>query len=378
MDPLSDHEVSQDKLITLGELSRGIAHDLKNLLTGIHGNSELALRGYKNEKATKKALTNIMLAARSAQDLVEQISSYSRNETLPDKVIDLRQLLSKTEKLLADAVPPGVNVDFQLPESAVCVRANPSQMHQLASNLCLNSLHSLARDGGLLSVKLSPKADSSEVVLTVSDDGPGIPEKILPRIFDPYFTTKEIGVGTGLGLAVVHKIVTDYGGSITASSTPGQSTDFVIHLPMCAEQPEEEEPAPEPEDFVAEKKAILLVDDEPIMRGLGMDILHTLGYRVSVAENGREALALVQKNPDYFDLVLSDSKMPEMTGPELAEQLQSIKPDLPFILVTAFNDAVTEAKLKQLGVQEIVHKPFLIENLSRALSNALSKKSSGN
>jgi len=224
MDPLTEQDVSRDKLITLGELSRGIAHDLKNLLTGIHGNSELALRGYKNEKATKKALANIMLAARSAQDLVEQISAYSRHDSLPDKVIDLRQLLAKTEKLLVDVVPPGVSISFNLPGNPVCVRANSSQMHQLASNLCLNSLHSLSKDGGKLTVTLETDDETNEIVFTVSDNGPGIPAKILPNIFDPYFTTKEIGVGTGLGLAVVQKIVKDYGGSVVATSTPKERT----------------------------------------------------------------------------------------------------------------------------------------------------------
>lgn len=360
-----------EKLLTLGKLARGIAHDLKNLLAGIQGNTELALRDYENEKATRKALASVMLAARSAHELAEQISAYSREDEIPTKVLDMRDAIRQAKGLIGPFLTPEVSFNIDMPEQELCVRANASQLQQLVLNLCHNSLHALSKDGGQLIVHLEA-IGGDKLGLTVYDTGSGISPDILPRIFDPFFTTKELGFGTGLGLALVKRIVNELGGSIEAQSEVGVSTTFKVVLPRCNESPEKEEPLPQPEDLRREKKAILLVDDEPIMRGLGMDVLHTLGYRVSVAANGLEALELVEKNPGYFDLVLSDSKMPEMSGPELAEKLHTVHPELPFILVTAFNDAMTEAKLKQLGVKEIVHKPFLIENLQRALNNALS------
>ncbi len=372
-DPNAPEFCTDDKLLTLGKLARGIAHDLKNLLAGVQGNTELALREFKNEKMARKAMANVMLASRSAHELVEQISAYSRHDNIPHKVLDLRETIAYTERLLEGFVSPAVTLEVKLPDEPVCVRANPSQMQQLVMNLCQNGLQALGDKGGHLTIRLSTDASGTQACLEVSDTGPGIPTDILPRIFDPYFTTKELGLGTGLGLAVVQKIVQDCGGDIQAVSQPGGKTVFSIELPRSEETPEPEAPLPTPDDFPEEKKAILLVDDEPIMRGLGMDILHSLGYRVSVAENGSEALEMIKRHPEYFDLVLSDSKMPEMSGPELAEQLYAIRPGLPFILVTAFNDSGTEARLREFGVTEIVQKPFLIESLSRALNNALSQ-----
>ncbi|QYY36418.1 ATP-binding protein [Ruficoccus sp. ZRK36] len=373
LDPNAPENCSDEKLLILGKLSRGIAHDLKNLLAGVQGNTELALREFKNEKLARKALTNVMLAARSAHELTEQISAYSRHDNIPHKVLDLRETIASVERLLEGFVSPSVNLRISVPDSPACVVANPSQMQQLIMNLCQNALQAIGSKEGELCVTLGIDDTGANITLEVSDTGPGISAEILPRIFDPYFTTKELGLGTGLGLAVAQKIVQDSGGDIQAASIVGKRTTFSITLPHSDEAPEPEAPLPTPEDFPEDKKAILLVDDEPIMRGLGMDILHTLGYRVSVAENGSEALEMIKRHPDYFDVILSDSKMPEMSGPELAEQLYSIRPGLPFILVTAFNDASTEARLKELGVTEIVQKPFLIENLSRALSNALAQ-----
>ncbi len=373
LDPDPSEACTDEKLLILGKLARGIAHDLKNLLTGVQGNTELALREFKNEKLARKAMANVMLAARSAHELVEQISAYSRHDNIPHKVLDLRGTIAHVERLLEGFISPSVTLQVNLPEEPVCVLANASQMQQLLTNLCHNALQSLGDKGGTLTLCLNTDESGQQALLEVSDTGPGMPADILPRIFDPYFTTKELGMGTGLGLAVVHKIVHDCGGEIEATSEPDKRTTFSIQLPLSEETPEPEAPMPSAEDFPEEKKAILLVDDEPIMRGLGMDILHTLGYRVSVAENGSEALDMVKRHPQYFDLVLSDSKMPEMSGPELAEQLFSVRPDLPFILVTAFNDSDTEAKLKEFGVTEIIQKPFLIESLSRALNNALAQ-----
>ncbi|MBC2596355.1 response regulator [Ruficoccus amylovorans] len=376
-DPQASEPINEEKLLTLGKLARGIAHDLKNLLAGVQGNTELALREFKNENLARKALANVMLASRSAHELVEQISAYSRHDNIPHKVLDLRETIAHVERLLEGFVSPAVTLTVELPPKPVCVKANASQMQQLVMNLCQNGLQALGDKGGRLCISLGCDAARQKALLKVSDSGPGISSDILPRIFDPYFTTKELGMGTGLGLAVVQKIVQDCGGEIQATSQPDIETTFSIELPRSLETPVPEAPMPTPEDYPQEKKAILLVDDEPIMRGLGMDILHTLGYRVSVAENGSEALDMVKRHPDYFDLVLSDSKMPEMSGPELAEQLYAVRPGLPFILVTAFNDSGTEARLKEFGVTEIVQKPFLIENLARALSNALNRVGKG-
>ncbi|MEM9227711.1 MAG: response regulator, partial [Verrucomicrobiota bacterium] len=274
-----------------------------------------------------------------------------------------------SQLILKEELPENVTFSIDLPDQAVCVHANPSQMQQLILNLCKNILQSLGELPGELTLRLIGGDDSCELV--VYDSGRGISAEDLPYIFDPYYSSRQGTIGNGLGLAVVQQVVRTTGGKIEVTSEENAWTRFCVSLPTTDEPPELQTALPVVDDYKPEKKAILLVDDEPIMRGLGMDVLHSLGYRVSVAEDGLEALEMVKKNPEYFDLVLSDSKMPEMSGPELAEQLNSVKPELPFILVTAFNDAVTESKLKAIGVSEIVRKPFLIDSLAKALKKAL-------
>lgn len=371
--PVNSPTADDDKILTLGHLSRGIAHDFKNLVTAIQGNAELALRELgRSEERARRALMLIFSATRQSQELIDQILAFSRDERLPYKPLNLVNIVRDTQALLEVKAPESIRMDFQLPDTVVAVHANSSQMHQVMMNLCTNAVQAMMAKGGTLCVKLNSK--DGWALLEVIDNGMGIPEELREKIFDPFFTTKSLGLGNGLGLAVVHSIVSACGGDISFCQNEGGGTRFLVRLPLTEEAPQEDRRLNFGDSIHFEQKlAVLLVDDEEFMRRLGMDMLHSLGYRVSLASDGREALEMVKRKPDYFDVVLSDLRMPEMNGWQLAGEIQKLRPQLPFILVTAFNDADSDENLKDLGIREVVQKPFLVEHVHKAINRAVAK-----
>jgi len=369
-----------DRLATLGALASNISHDLNNLIMTIQGSAEMGLREIQNTAKLTKGLETILVATRHSKELIEQILTFNRQETLPKAPVHLNKVFEESKQLVEVKTPSSIRIDFNLLEEAVYVFSNESQIHQVLMNLYTNALQAMRDVGGTLTITLSiTHSDNGDeqACITVADTGYGMHPDIQEKIFDPFFTTKSLGVGTGLGLAVTKTIVDQNRGSIRVSSELKKGSVFEICLPTTHERPAKQA-TPDTVEFQLppshEKKAILLVDDEPSMRGLGMDMLHSLGYRVTVAADGKEALSLVEKSPTYFDIILSDSKMPEMSGPELAEKLYTLNPGLPFVLVTAFTDDTTEERLKTIGVSDIIKKPFLISNLEKALTAALKNR----
>lgn len=368
----------QERLATLGSLASTISHDFNNLISSIQGSAQMALRELENHKRVEKGLESILLAARHSRDLVEQITAFNREQTPELKPIDFEKIIQESVQLLELRAHNHTRIVVETNEVEDCfILGSSSKLNQVIMNLGINALQAMREKGGLLRLALTTETSiqgAPIACLAVIDEGSGISAEAAAQIFDPYFTTKSFGVGTGLGLAVVKQVVDLLEGNIRLESEPGKGSTFKVSFKMTEERPPpltELEKAATALPASHKKKAILLVDDEPFMRGLGMDMLHSLGFRVTVAGNGKEALDLIDKRPDYFDIVLSDSKMPEMTGPELAEELKEINPQLPFVLVSAFTDEETELRLKNAGVNEIVKKPFLIQNLEKALSTAL-------
>ena len=261
--------------------------------------------------------------------------------------------------------------------------ADPTQMHQVMMNLCTNAAHAMREKGGILQVNLTnvnlDSEDVSErpnlgigpyVRLTVSDTGHGMDRNTAARIFDPYFTTKKPGEGTGLGLAVVHGIVRKCGGDITVHSELGEGTTFQIHLPRIgiSESPEGEEELAVPP---AGEERILFVDDEENLANIGRDMLEYLGYEVVAETSSVEALHLFRTQPDRFDLVITDMTMPHMTGDRLATELLRIRPDIPIILCTGFSEGMTEERVKKIGIRESLMKPLVIQMIAEKARKVL-------
>jgi len=371
--PSQDEDRSIEQNIILGKLARGIAHDINNLVTSIQGNAQLAERALNNPTELKRSLSNIKLATRLITELTGQVQSYSRTHQLPQKRVNLTRVIHEIVLLIRSTLPPSIELKTDVTYEKIYVLGSSSQLAQVIMNLCTNALQALGRkERGCLQLRLSLQDD--QAYIQVEDDGHGIKADKLERIFDPFFTTKHFGMGSGLGLAVVKSAIDAHQGVISVTSELEQGTCFSIKLPTC-EGVEEEEIEPSIERVASQtinrSQTILLVDDEPTIRSLGVDILHSLGYRVTVAEHGKEAWEIFQRRPEYFDIILSDSRMPEMTGLELAEQIRKVRPNMPFILITAFDDTRENPRFDELSITDIVPKPFRIERLQRSLRQAM-------
>ncbi len=367
--PEPNDSQNRESVLMLGELARGISHDLKNFLTAIQGNAEMALRSSEDKAAQERAMGMIIRASMSARDLCNQVLAYSQEKSLPRTVFDLREVLEEAKMLTEPALPENTQFLIEPGEETLAVEANHSQILQIILNLVANAIHAIGESGGTIHVRLSKNGQTCGI--EVEDNGPGIAEEHHEHLFQPGYTTKVFGLATGLGLALVKRIVEEHEGSIKLTSQNGHGAHFIVALPLSDKEAESlkiEQIAP---TKPKKKHNILLVDDEEFMRSLGIDILQSLGYRVSVRESGKTALELVKENPDYFDVILSDSRMPEMTGEQLAAAVQEFRPGIPFVLVTAFATSESGDSLKTQNITGVVAKPFLIDDLRKALDEAL-------
>ena len=264
--------------------------------------------------------------------------------------------------------------------------ADPTQIHQILMNLCTNAYHAMRLTGGVIGVRLSkitiddagrvPNTElalGNYVLLEVSDTGCGMEQKTLAHIFDPYFTTKDKGEGTGLGLAVVHGIVKSYQGHITVYSEPGKGTRFHVYLPRLAEAPSLVE-ADRNETIPAGTERVLVVDDEAVITAMLETILTRLGYQVRSSSNSLEALALIEQDPMAFDLLITDMTMPHLTGFELTAKALAIRSDLPVILCTGFSDLINKEQAQALGIRVYLMKPVSVRELALAVRKVLDAK----
>ncbi len=366
------------KMEAIGTLAGGIAHDFNNLLQVIMGNAEL-LR-YKADEGSKvhEHSTYIIEAGKRATDLIKQILTFSRQSEGGMQPMCIGSHIKETIKLLRSSIPHSVNIKQNIPNDIQLIIADPTRIHQLLTNLVTNAMHAMQEKGELcISVTnvdmIDELADSlgvegSYVCLSVSDTGCGMSEEVRNRIFDPFYTTKEVGKGTGMGLSVVHGIVKDMNGVIHVQTAVGKRTTFFVYFPVTKE----------PSISVSVNKStlmgnerILFVDDEPMVADVGKNLLETLGYSVEVFNNSLEALKCFIKNPDNFDLLLTDQSMPQLTGEELIKEVLVIKPDLPIILCTGYSSVMDEKKSNVIGVKKFLMKPLELNVLAEALRESL-------
>ena len=370
------------KMEALGTLAGGIAHDFNNILGAILGYTELALLHQPLDDRLKSHLEQVIAAGDRARDLVRHILSFSRQTEQEIKPLAIGSLVKEALKMLRASLPSTIEIKQSIPADLPTILGDPTQVHQIIMNLCTNSAQAMNDDGGRLSIilneiEISPVdaqvnpdlAPGRYVQLSVSDTGMGIPAGIRDRIFDPYFTTKAAGVGTGLGLSTVHGIVKSYGGVINVYSEPDRGSSFHVYLPAAEEAEALDHEISGPWETGTER--IILVDDEKALVDMEQEILERLGYRVNPFTNGLEALEAFTADPDRYDLVITDQTMPKITGLDLAQELLKVRPGLPIILCTGYSAVLTSEKVHTSGIRATLMKPLLIKQIARAIRQVL-------
>ena len=373
------------KMESIGTLAGGIAHEFNNILGIIVGNAELAMDDIPEWNPARQNLEEICTASLRARDVIKQILTFSRQTPQEIKPVRIIPIIKESLKFLRSSIPTTIEIHQNISSESGIVRANPTQINQVLINLCTNAIHAMREKGGVLEVNLEnivlDAASASHYhnlspgkyfKLTVNDTGHGIEPKNLKRIFDPYFTTKRVGEGSGMGLSVVHGIVKSHGGAISINSEPGKGTIFDVLLP-CIED------GPEPEVEIAVEisggsERMLFVDDEKAMVDAIRPMIERLGYKVTARTSSIEGLEAFRANPDRFDLVITDFTMPNMTGMELAKALLKIRSDIPIILCTGYSEHINEDKAKANGVRAFLMKPVVLSEIANTIRKVLDDK----
>jgi len=368
------------KLEAIGTLAGGIAHDFNNILAAILGYGEMAQRDAAPGTPLRRHIDAVVNAGMRAKSLVERILAFSRSGIGERKPVHVQSVVTEALDLVAASLPRHVALQRRLAAGDATVLGDPTQIHQVVMNLCANAAQAI-KTQGTLTVTLdvieksgsiaatSALAGGRYVRLSVRDSGIGIPPHVLERIFDPFFTTKEVGVGTGLGLSLVHGIVTDLGGGIDVESSSGVGTNFTVYLPWSAEA-SASALADEPLTQGA-GETVLLVDDEEALVRLGEEMIASLGYEPVGFTSSTEALAEFRAAPDRFNVVLSDETMPGMTGSELARAIRAIRPDMPVVLMSGFVSPALTARARDLGIADVLSKPVVARDIAAAIASAL-------
>jgi len=370
----------------IGTLAGGIAHEFNNILSAILGYTELSLYDVPPENHLWHNLQEVLSAGKRGRDLVQQILKFSRYTEQARQPVELHLLIQEALLLLRPSLPSTIEITQALDAAVGPVLADPTQIHQVLMNLCANAEYAMRGTGGILEVRLEAVAIDAafaavhpelrpgpHVRLTVQDTGHGMAPEIMERIFEPFFTTKGVGEGTGMGLAVVHGIVTSHEGAITVASTLGQGTTFAIYLPKIQEASADisgpDGPIPRGEE------RILFVDDEAVLAHMGQELLGHLGYRVVVHTSSLEALEDFRAAPQFFDVVITDQTMPHVTGEALAIELRRIRPDVPIILCTGFSHSMTAERAQELGIAAFLMKPLVTRDLALTIRQVLAQGS---
>lgn len=375
------------KMDAIGTLAGGIAHDFNNILSAIIGYTELAMAKIGVNHEVVPRLQEVLKAGYRAKKLVHQILTFSRQDESSEKVLYLQPIVEEALNLLRASLPSTVSLEVDLQRSTSPVLADATQIHQVVMNLGTNAEHAMREKGGTLRVTLHQvqvkEGDvlvrqglpvGSYIRLTFSDSGKGIAPNIQKRIFDPFFTTKAVGEGTGMGLSVIHGVITAHGGIIQVESREDKGTTFVMYLPCTALEPNSElSVSVAPASYFGQGR-VMFVDDEASIARWGKDMLEALGYQVEIFTNASEALDAFTQNPDGFDVLVTDQTMPSMTGEMLAQQVMRLRPKFPVILCSGFSYTMNENKAEAMGLQAYLTKPVLMDDMARALQAALSQK----
>ena len=368
------------KMESIGTLAGGIAHDFNNILTPIMAHVGFLQLELPPESPLREDLGQILLSAERARDLVKQILAFSRREESKRRPVSLQSLLEETRKLLRASLPSTIEIRDDIDPACGCVLADSAQIHQVLLNLGTNAHHAMRDGGGLLRLGLErvdgaaagalDLAPGDYARVTVSDNGHGMDKSTRARIFEPYFTTKGAGEGSGLGLAVAHGVVTSHGGGISVESVSGEGTTFQVYLPLATEGDLEVLPD-EAMPVTGGGERVLFIDDEAGIVAIGERILSSLGYHVTSFTSGLEAFERFRSSPGDFDLIVTDQTLPHMTGIEITGKVLEIRPDMPVIICTGFSRQLNEETVREHGARSLIMKPFTVESLAGAVRRAL-------
>jgi PAS domain S-box-containing protein len=388
---IEKHLRQQQKMNAVGELAGGVSHDFNNILTAILGYVALCLNTVEEESKTYKYLQEILKAGDRAAKLVRQILTFSRQEEQQFHSLELQPIIEDSLSLVETTMKKNIALRKEIDPACGAILGDTTQMQQVIVNLCTNAVHALGRDkSGTLTVTLRQAAMSADdfalkgvelpegqyACLTVSDTGCGMSPEVLERIFEPYFTTKKSGEGTGFGLSIVHGIVRKHRGAITVHSEEGHGTTFTMYFPLLSEvagRPEQKD-SQTPRGKETGQGHILFVDDDQTILAMGREILESYGYSVVTAANGRHALETFRQDPDAFDALVTDYSMPEMNGHELIRQAMAVRSDIPTILCSGYMEKVDGEDLGNLGHTAYMAKPLDWRALSREIRKCIEQR----
>ncbi len=372
------------KMEAIGTLAGGIAHDFNNILTAMMGYTELIKYHASDEAKLQDHASQVITAGERAKALIRQILMFSRQDDSDRQPTALDRITIEVVGLLRATLPTNMEIDYVLSTTSSMVMGNQAQLHQVLMNLGTNAEFAMRDTGGTLRIVLDDVVVGAEknidtfdlspgsyLRLTCSDTGHGIAQENMARIFEPFYTTKGVGQGTGMGLAVVHGIITNHGGSIRVESRIGMGSTFTLYLPRLdgplLTQSDHMPTAPLPHG----QGCILFIDDEEALAHMGREILEHLGYETVTRTSSVEALEAFRSAPARFDAVITDQSMPNMTGDKLAMELRQIRPDIPIILCTGFSYTMNAEKAKRIGITTFLMKPVLSHDIAVALKDIL-------
>ena len=371
------------KMEAIGTLAGGIAHDFNNILGAIIGYAELALDDSNQGSLQYENLLGLLRGGKRAKDLIRQILTFTRQREEEKKALKVSNIIKEVVKFLRASLPSTIDISHDIKSDSL-IMADATQIHQVFMNLCTNSAYAMKEKGGVLKINMRNFEQEEDAIslydrlkagpyvkITVSDTGCGMDRHIQERIFEPYFTTKKTGEGTGLGLAVVHGIVKGHGGDITVFSETGKGSIFQIFLPRINNKVT-------PSGHLSwvlpgGEEKILFVDDEKDLLYVTARRLEKLGYKVLKINNPLEALDVFKKDPFYFDLILTDHTMPVISGIDISKEVFSIRPDIPVVLSSGYIDSIDCSSFENTSIKEFIKKPFDMEELARKVRKALEK-----
>ncbi|HEX2965466.1 MAG TPA: PAS domain S-box protein [Syntrophorhabdaceae bacterium] len=389
-DEMQKHEEAEQrlrqsqKMEAIGTLAGGIAHDFNNILAGILGFTEMALEDVQDQPQVEKSLSYVLRSAKRGRDLVKQILAFSRKTEYQREPVSVTPIVKETMQLLRASIPATIDIRSLFTAEQDTIVASPTEIQQILMDLSTNAFMAMEEKGGTLEIGLSDacypymigRQSSAEFLeLTVRDTGVGMTPEIMQRAFDPFFTTREPGKGTGMGLSVVYGIVRDLGGEISVSSEPGEGTTFSIFLPKTEIEARKEQGTTF--DIMGGTEVILLVEDEEMIIEWGKDVLGKLGYTVHAFPDPQKALLAFAANPSIFHLVITDQAMPKMAGSQLASGIHSLRKDIPIILCTGYQEPISPEKVAEIGITEVLSKPLTKYELAAAVRRGLDQKRTG-
>lgn len=376
-----------EKMKAIGQLAGGIAHDFNNILGAIMGYAEMSLEDSDISDFLKNNISKILSAGERASLLINQILTFSRKDSENKEPIYIKPVIKEVIEMLKVSMPPTVQIQSNLITETLPILADPTKIHEIIMNLSANAAYAIKNNGTII-IQLDEKEILSDFesnygiivagfysVITIKDNGCGMNEEDLLRIFDPFYTTKKVGDGTGLGLSVVFGIIQNYKGGITVESTVNGGTTVSVFLPTINQTFDANEHITADISIVGGKERIMLVDDEEMLLDINKNILTNLGYCVTVFNESEKALNAFASDPKAFDLIITDQTMPVMTGIELSEKFIKMNSEIKIILCSGYNTEISEKNLFQIGIHEIMKKPFSKKDLATKIRDILDKNS---